>query len=212
MSTTEIYLPAGHRNLIEIIAGLPEFDNRLLWRPEQIKYLSGINCRWKWIGARIDYLQRRQLGFIDPDPADQLSNPRLQKYLTIYSDYFFQMLQIVIAGFEAFQSAHKKKNTGFDFSNPREVFAAMCLEMSKVEVERVTRQHVGAGVTITQLREAQSLVGKFYRGSLPEREAEIFCEKIQNDGFCGFVIASIYQGFRAYLDKPSTSKIGRAHV
>jgi hypothetical protein len=29
---------------------------------------------------RIDYLQRQQVGFIDSDPADKVSDPRLRKY------------------------------------------------------------------------------------------------------------------------------------
>jgi hypothetical protein len=207
MNSNELhYLPDSHQKLIEVIATLPEFPILLLWRPEQTEYLKSLKCRWKWIGARIDYLQRQQSGFIDPDPADKLSDPRLRKYLIIYSDYLFQMLQVVIAGFKALQPACEKRNIDFDFINPRELFAAMCQELSEVEVARATSREVDVGSTITELRQGQSLVGKFYRGSLSKHETEAFCQEMENKGgLSGLVITSIYQHFRAYLHKPSTS-------
>jgi hypothetical protein len=205
MNSNELQrLPDDHQKLIEIIAALPEFSPLLLWTSEQAEYLKGVRCRWQWIGTRIDYLQRQQLGFINPDPADRLSDPKLQKYLIIYSNYFFQMLQVVIAGFEGVQTACERKTIGFDFNNPRELFAAMCEEFSKVELERATSQEVNVGATITELRQGQSLVGKFYRGSLSKHEAEAFCQEMQDSGLSGFVLASIYQCFRAYLNKPAT--------
>lgn len=199
------YLPASHKELIKVIATLPKFPFILQLRPEQDEYIKNLKCRWKWIGARIDYLQRQQMGFIDPDPADKISDPRLRKYLIIYSDYFFQMLQVVIAGFKALEPACEKRNINFDFTNPRELFAAMCQELSEVEVTRAISREANVGSTVTELRETQSLIGKFYRGSLSKHETEAICQEMENKGgLSGFVLASIYQHSRAYLDKPST--------
>lgn len=199
-------LPPSHQKMIEVITRLPEFTTLVLWRAEQVKYLKVLQHEWEWIGARIDYLQRQQLGYIDSDPADKVSDPRLRNYLIIYSNYYFHMLQVVIAGFKAIKPAFEKRNRVFDFINPRDLFVEMCKEMSQGQLAELTSREVGKGITVTELRKLQSFMGKFYRGSLPKHEIEAFCQEIEDKGgLAWFSLISIYQHFRPYLQKTSTS-------
>jgi hypothetical protein len=115
------------------------------------------------------------------------------------------MLQVVIAGFKALQPACEERNIYFDFTSPRDIFAAMCKELSEVEIARATSREVNVGSTITELRQSQSIVGKFYRGSLSKQQTEAICQEMENKGgLSGLVLAWIYQHFRAYLHKSST--------
>jgi hypothetical protein len=207
-------LPQEHKDLISTICLLPEIPVIAFWRKEQSGEIKRQKNLWKWTGGRIDYLQQKQMGFLIDDPANLLTIPILKTKLIVRSDYFFCFLQVIIDGFDIIKSAAHRKGKDFPFNNPREVLAAICKEQAQEQINEITSRDIGNGVTISQARKEQSLIGKFYRGSLSDEETEALCLFFEDSGLLtGFVIASIYQGTgKRYLKKwHSWQQFKKAH-
>ena len=195
-----------HKELIRVMQSLPEISAINLWTPKQTQYLKNVKNTWKFKGAKVDYLQMKQLGYRPKDPTEQLQDPFAKKNIDTYANYLFALLQLIIAGFDDIEKLVKKKGIEFTFQNPRELFAEICREFSSLAVAEATSKEIDQGWTLSQLRSSQILVGKFYRDSLPSDESVIFCQALEeNGGWAGFAIAAIYSGSSArYLKKQST--------
>lgn len=213
MKSTE--LAQDHKELISTIYLLPDIPAIKLWRKEQSAELKQQQTFWKWIGVRIDYLQRKQLGFQIDDPADKIEIPILKEKLIVHSDHFFSLLQVLIDSFDIIKAAAEKKQRHFPFKHPRELLSEICRENAQAKLEEVTSQEVDNDCpSISQIRKEQSLIGKFYRGTLDDQLMQELCQSFEDCGLLtGFVIASIYQGTeKRYLRKwHSWQRFKKAH-
>ncbi len=192
--------------MIRAIQQLPEL---LMLLPRDEQRFAYINQRARWIhlGAKIDYLQKLQLGFLPPDPTPTSLHPLVQKQIHLVADYLFWMLQVVIEGFDDIKLFASRKNRNFPFADPRQLFAQICNEFSAIEMYPISSTGIGVGKTLTEVRSTQSLTGKFLRFSLsPQKEAEL-CSSFEASGLIyGFAIAAIYSTSRPYLKKVTNKR------
>jgi len=199
-------LSKEHEELICTLKKLPEFPVIMRWLPEQSSYLKNQRSFWRLLGARVDYLHQIRLGDRPKDPVNEISNPTLKRKVEVYSNFHFWLLQVVIDGFDDIQKAATAEGKPFSFQNPKELFIEVCKEFSKVPVAEATSRDTGVGVSLGWIRSTQTLMGRIYRGTLPQAEMEENLQFLkENAGWGGFTIASILSGSGAkYLRKPAT--------
>jgi hypothetical protein len=203
-----------HRELITALSLLPEFSSSMIWHTEQAKELEIERNTWKCIGIRIDYLQMIQLGFCPTDPADAITEPILKEKLIVHSNYIFAMLQVVIQGFDVIRNRAQQEQREFPFANPRQVIAQICREDAQRKVKDITSPELNVGSSVSEIRDGQSFMNKFYRGKFLDQEKEEICKAFDDTGLLmGFVLASVYRGVKyRYLKKwESWNQLGRAH-
>ena len=120
-----------HQELIKSICLLPEVSGTILWQVEQLRYIQEQRDFWTAVAYRIDYLQRVQLGFSLTDPIDYIEELILKIKLKVYSDFYFQSLQVIIDGFDVIKAYANKKEKNFPFYHPRELLAAICRQTAE---------------------------------------------------------------------------------
>lgn len=201
-------IPQEHKILIDAIKKLPEFSILTLWTPHQFAFLKDKQQYWTYLGERIDYHQKIQLGFRPTEPSlpDTLHD-LLREQVRVAGDYLFWMLQVVIEGFDDVKIFVTRKQGEFPFNDPRELFAQMCHEFSYIEVSKIISHDIGVGETLTKIRSAQSLTGKLLRFSLSEKEEKELCCSLEASGFWyGLVMAAIIGTSRRYLNKANNQR------
>lgn len=200
-----------HKKLIRVMQSLPELAAINLWTPQQTVYLQNERNTWKWFGAKIDYLQKQQLGYRPKNPTDQVQHPIAKKQIDAYGNYLFALLKLIIAGFDDIERLAKQKGIEFTFQNPRELFAEACREFSSLAVTFATSKEIDQGWTVSELRSCQILAGNFYRDSLPPEESVIVRQALEeNGGWAGLAILAIHSGTSARYLKKSSTRIGYA--
>jgi hypothetical protein len=187
-----------HQDLIKFIALLPEVSGMILWQVEQLRYIQEQRNFWTTVAHRIDYLQRIQLGFSLTDPIDYIEEPILKIKLKVYSDFYFQSLQVIIDGFDVIKAYTSKQERNFPFHHPRELLAAICRQTAEYRVEEATSPDLSVGMTATEARQITSDMGKFYRGALEEEVIDKLCawfegDEGEEDLWWGLTIAALYR-------------------
>lgn len=192
--------------MIQAIKKLPDLSMFLPWTPKQCLFLMDKRARWIYVGERIDYCQKLQLGYRPPDPTPKSIHPLLQKQVEVVGNYLFWMLQVVIEGFDDIRAFASHRKVEFPFENPRQLFAQICREFSSIEAFQITSRDIGVGETLAKIRSDQSLTGKFLRFSLPpEQESEI-CSSLERSGWYGLAIVAIHTRSRTYLKKSNNQR------
>ncbi len=155
-----------HRQMIFAIKQLPVCPS-IAQTDDQKNWLKHMQNFWVSMGLRLDYLQRKQLGFLPVDPID---NPGLplghREYLDLFSSHFFQMLQVIIKGFPFIKDAAIREGRNFNFNNPRDLFTEICRYCSKSVIEDAFSKDIDQGVELNQARASWTTMSKFYRGRL----------------------------------------------
>ncbi len=168
-----------HREMINLIMGLPEFPAIMLWNDEQKVYLNNKKIFWRWCGLRIDYLQMVQCGFSPKDPKNLVTDQQLQEHLKLYTDYIFAILQVVIDGFSIIKQAALRAELNFCFNNPRELFVEICKGFSSERVNAVINRGISTDPTLKDYRHQQKVMGKLYRDTLPQNEREAVLKEME---------------------------------
>jgi hypothetical protein len=203
-------IPKEHKKMIRAIQNLPEFPKSFFPKTNaQVWALMNQMAKWKYLGAKIDHLQKKQLGFLPAEPIPKSLHPLLQEQLHVIAEYLFWLLQVLIEGFDDVKNFASQRQRNFPFTEPRELFVGICTEFSSMEIAPIVSDDVGVGETLTEVRVSQSLTGKFFRFSLtPEKEAQL-CSSLEETGFYyGLAIAAIYSTSKTYLKK-LTNKRGQ---
>jgi hypothetical protein len=194
----DVFSVDKHQELIKSISLLPEVSGMILWQVEQLKYIQEERDFWITLAYRIDYLQRVQIGFSLTDPIDYIEEPILKIKLKVYSDFYFQSLQVIIDGFDVIKTYASKKERNFPFHHPRELLAAVCRQAAEFGVAEATSPDLNIGMTTTEVRKLVSDMGKFYRGTLPEESIDKLCDWFEGDKddeeiWWGLTIAALYR-------------------
>ena len=195
-----------HKKLVRNLQILPEFPIIILWVPEQSAYLQNEQMFWRWIGAELDYLQQLRNGLIPENPIDYISEPVLKQKVEAYGHFIFWLLQILIDGFADIQRAATAQGKTFPFQNPRELLLQICKDSASVAVAQATSRDIGVGENLGSIRDTQMIMGRIYRGNLPQSEMEENLRILRKStSWGGFAIAAILSGAGArYLKKSTT--------
>ena len=182
---------------IEVASKMPVVPNPVLLpeTEEQRLVLEDYNFKYYVIGKKIDYFQKKQLGYCPPDPFKKIdfSCEFKKKYLSLLSETYFQMLQIMILGFDLIESTAKNLGRKFPFSNPRELFVAHCRQ----EVEAIALEILEAvperEITFTNIRSDTIKQIKLYSGrEEPQREKEVLDFFKTGDDLWNFTLYAIW--------------------
>ncbi|NEQ20166.1 MAG: hypothetical protein F6K28_13155 [Microcoleus sp. SIO2G3] len=196
-------LLSEHRLMICEIKCLPEYSVQEVWTKKQAEFIFSEHNYWQWIGIRIDYLQARQLGFLPIDPLFSINHLEIRETVEVFSNYFFNKLQVIIHNFEVIYWAAQKRNRQFSFANPRNLFVQICKEHSRRSVVECSSHRVNVGTPIKELRNTLCTIGKFYRGTLPP---DLIAEKTESmlgsPSWSDFTMGAVCEKVkRKYLDK-----------
>lgn len=157
-----------HRLMICEIKCLPEYSVQKIRTKKQAEFIFSEHNYWQLTGTRIDYLQAKQLGFLPIDPLFSIENEEIREIIQVFSDYFFNKLQVIIPNFEVIRWTAQKRNRQFTFRNPRNLFAQICKEHAGRAVIECCSQDVNVGMPIKEVRNSLRAMGKFYRGSMSQ--------------------------------------------
>lgn len=167
--------------MLEIIQGLPPFERFKLQTPDQKAYARRECQIWKAIGERIDFLQRRKLGFRIKDPAKTLPI-QIKELVIVTSELFYWLLDVLVDGFDVIESYAKEHNRDIPDS-PREALSVICFEYAVRRLRRATAPSVNVGATLKKIRATESQLGKFIRGSLEEETQDAMLERMEKSGY-----------------------------
>lgn len=169
-------LPIDHQVMIAEIKRLPTVEVQKDWT-RQLKQLH-LHCKNKmlWIAKRLDYLQLTQFGFRVPDPVlnDARLNPLSQQEIAVYSNYYFDCLQLLICdpkggvnGFDLARQKAQEIGKDFPFKHPRELIT----QAIRLAVDDGFEDILSPGsdsVGLKEIREAARMEGKILRDKKPE--------------------------------------------
>lgn len=181
-------LPQEHERMIAAIMRLPDIEVQL-WETNQQEEIENKRNFWRYIGMRIDYLQKVQAGFLLTDPLnDKELHPRQREYLDIFSRYKFAIFNVVIKGWSLIKDAAIREGRKFPFQNPRELFTEMCREFANDPVEDMTRTGVDPAPTLNAVRDLMTQLGKLCRRSLEEDKEKELLSLLRDSDWCLFWI------------------------
>ena len=182
---------------------LPEYPAQEIRTKKQAEFIYGEHVYWQLIGIRIDYLQAKQLGLLATDPLFSIEHEEIRETVKVFSDYFFNKLQVIIPNFEVIRWTAQKRNRQFTFSNPRSLFTQICKEHASRGARECCSHDVNVGIPIKQLRNKLRTMGKFYRGSLSQVLMAKTSESLLGSPFWSdFTMGAICQEVgRKYLNK-----------
>lgn len=217
---SDIQLEFEHRKMVYAIAQLPEIPVPLkLWTDDQKGFIQDAKNRWKWIGLRIDYFQKYQLGYRPEDPIDDpLLHPLHKEYYNLISCWLFDIFNMLNHGFEHIRDASIQNGKDFPFQNPRELFVQVCRELSENGVKNATSRNINQGSTLNQVREDLALINELFRERLDEPNKKGRITKTQllaiyqaSHSWCEFWIYALFKHRLKPELRDYTNKFLRSH-
>lgn len=156
-------LPPEHHKMISIIARLPDAPMIAFRNDFQAEYFKQQQAIWQWLGKRLDYLQRLQMGFRLVDPLETLVlHPRIREFLIVESEQKFAFLNLINKGFDHIKEAAALCNREFPFDNPRELFSEVCRQQaSSIQVMEIS--DINQGCTLNEYRKHLVFLNSLYR-------------------------------------------------
>ena len=196
-----------------VISKLPP-TNVKVWTDEQKIELNYQRNVWKWISARIDYLQLIQAGYLPEDPLNDFRFDTAQRVqIDLASRFKFAQLNLIIAGWEWVKKEAIAQHRDFYFQNPRELFADFCRQEAEAGLGDCLSKDVNQGVSVQEIRKFWTDQSAFYRDRLPHQNEEQLLEIYRDSKFWDFLtiysiwnyrhrpkeFPKIHQAWKAYL-------------
>ncbi len=181
-----------HQQMLKALADLPEHP--ALWTKEQQAEIENQKEFWRWTAGQLDYFQRQQLGFDNPNPLD---DPRLhplqRKKINVSSYYRFSQLNLIIVGWDLIKDAARRNNRDFPFNNPRELFTELCRQQAAIDISDVVSKGEEESGGIGKLRDNYRIRAAFYRGKLEPKETKELLEIHRNSEYWeNFIIYALW--------------------
>lgn len=181
-----------HLQMIRAIQDLPEFKKSPTWNEDQINFIRYQAHCWQWVGARIDYLERNQRWHNDPDPVTSIYNQRFAEMIVVYSDLYFNILEVLGSNFKVITRAASIENIDFPFKSARELFVEICRLDSLEGIRDVFTRGV-ANETLKSVRKYQSEKAKLLRNTLPANTKSELLSGFKKGGLNLFWIAAVIE-------------------
>ena len=148
--------------MISFIVRLP--DEPIAFKNDfQVEYFKKQQAIWQWLGARLDYLQRIQIGFRLVDPLETPAiHPRFREFIIIENERKFAFLNLINKGFDHIKAAAVSCDREFPFDNPRELFSEVCRQQANT-IRVMEVGDINQGSTTNEYRKHLVFLNSLYR-------------------------------------------------